>query len=86
MAKKKKLRRIRSRMHYLFAIIGIIFLSVGSWAVFSIFNQGVVDILTHFGITNFYIQRGAVILLVLIGLLFSGMSIWKAFGKIARGS
>ena len=84
--KQKVTTKVRRKLHYLFALIGIIFLGVGSWALFSLFNQGTTDILALFGVTNFYIQTGAVILIVLIGLFLSGVGIWKAFGKMARGS
>jgi len=79
--KKKKSNKAK----YLFGLLGLIFLGVGSLALFSLFNQGAMDLLAIFGITNFYIQMLVVIFVVLAGLLFSGITIWKAFGKIAKG-
>jgi hypothetical protein len=83
---KKRLTKLKRRVHYILAAIGVVLLAVGAYCLFLLFNQGINDLLSLIGITNFYLQMGLVILIVLIGLVLSGFNFYKAFGKLARGS
>lgn len=84
--KRKVLTKVKRRMHYIFATIGVILLAVGAYALFMLVFTGISDLLRIVGITNFYVQMGLVILVVIIGLLLSGINIYRAFGKLANKS
>lgn len=84
--KRKRLSKIKRRMHYLFAAFGVVLVAVGAYALFMLVNQGINDLLSLVGVTNFYVQMGLVILIVLIGLVLSGFNIYRAFGKLAKNS
>lgn len=81
MATKK--RRL-SKWHYFFGLLGFLLIGIGSWAIYELVSHGVNDILVHFGIGNFYLQMLIVISFVIIGLLVSGVSIWKAMARLIQ--
>lgn len=68
-----------------FALLGVLFLGIGSWAIYSLLNQGAMDILAQFGIDNFYLQTTIVIVFVLLFFILSGTSLWKAFERLIKG-
>ncbi len=76
--------RKKSRIHILYGLLGIILLGVGSWAFYSLINQGASDFLAWVGVTNFYLQTLIVIAVVLVGLIFSGAGIWKAIESLVK--
>jgi hypothetical protein len=75
--KKNKFKKI-------WGLVGILLLGVGSWGFYSLFNQGASDLLSLFGITNFYIQTLIVITIVVLFFVLGGTSIWKAFEKLVK--
>jgi len=60
--------------------MGIVFLGIGSWALYSLFNQGASDFLSILGINNFYIQTAIVILIVVIFFSIGE----KVFGNLLK--
>jgi len=77
MAKKNKFKKY-------WALVGILLLGIGSWALYSLFNQGAGDLLKLIGVTNFYLQTLIVILIVILFFFLGGASIWKSFEKLVR--
>ena len=83
MVNKKK--RKSNKWNYLLALLGFILIGTGSWAIYSLINQGAGDVLKLIGIQNVYLQLLAVIVLVFLGLLFSGVGIIKAVSRLVKG-
>lgn len=81
MAKKKR----SIRLHSFLALLGILMIGTGSWALYSLINQGAGDLLLVFGIENVYAQLLIVIAVVLVGLMLSGVSLFKAIKTLVKG-
>jgi len=77
MAKKK-------RFPYWLTLIILVLTGTASWAVYSIINSGVADILKIFGITNAYIHGLVIIIFVLIVLVLLGFGFKKAIERIIK--
>lgn len=75
---KKKFKKI-------WGLMSIIFLGIGSWGLYSLFNQGASDLLLKLGISNFYLQTGLVVLVVIIFFTLSGTSFFKSIEKVVKG-
>jgi len=69
---------------YFFGLIGILFVGVGSWSLFMLINTGAGDLLGWWGVNNVYYQLLIVILVVLAGLFFTGMSVLRAIETLVR--
>lgn len=50
---------------FLFALL----IGLASFSLYKIFNQGSADVLLRFGIENFYLQNGMIIIIALILLI-----------------
>ena len=83
---KRKLKNAKRQVNYALGTLGIILLALGAYALFMLFNQGVTDLLTLAGITNFYFQMIIIISVVLLGLFLSGFNFWRAFRKMAKSN
>lgn len=58
----------------IFSMVTLILIGVASWSFYSLINQGATDILTSFGINNFYIQSVILIIIVIGTLLLIGLN------------
>lgn len=65
-----------------FGVIFALMLGIASWSLYNLANQGATDLLANFGISNFYLQNGLIVLVVFIVLLISGKSIKKAMKNL----
>ena len=74
----------KKTMKYIAGTIFIILLGVASWVFYGIINQGVTDLLTKIGITNFYVQGIILISFVFLLLIFTGLSLKKSLNKIIK--
>ena len=82
----KQTRKIKQRIHYALGTLGILLVAIGAYALFMLVNQGMKDLLHKFGVENFYLQMGIIILIALFGLYLSGFNFWRAFRKLAKNS
>jgi hypothetical protein len=76
---------VKRKFRSYFALLGIILIGIGSWAIYSFFNQGASDLLAMIGINNFYIQTLCVIFFILIIFALAGTSIWKSVSRMIKG-
>lgn len=61
-------KRSKKKTAGLGLVFGIMGALVG-WSFYNVLNQGVADILAYFGVVDFYIQNG-IIILIFGGVLF----------------
>lgn len=81
----KHIKKVGRFFTYFFGILGLIMISVGSWALFKLAEMGTSDILEFFGITNEYVKYVIIVFVILVGLALSGVSAFKALKKLATG-
>lgn len=78
-------KRRPSRWNYLFGLLGLVILGTGSWALYNLVNRGASDLLSYFGIENFYLQSLIVIVFVFVGLILGGAGIFKSVERLIKG-
>lgn len=75
----------KKKFAWIYALIGIILLGISSFTFYFMLNQGVTDILSYFGIENFYLQSSIVIIIAIVGLFFLGKGIKRSIENIIKG-
>jgi flagellar basal body-associated protein FliL len=79
-------KRKSNKSLWVLGTLGIILISVGSWALFSLFYQGSTDILGWLGVQNEYAKYGLIIAVVFIGIIITGGTAYKAVNKLVKGT
>ena len=74
----------RKRFPYWLTMMTIVLVGTASWALYSLINQAISDVLLTMGIESTYLQLFIVIALVVTFLIIMGYSIKKAMNKIIK--
>jgi ABC-type sulfate transport system permease component len=78
--KKKTIKKLR----YAKNIILVLLAGVAGLMLYSLIQQGFVDILTRIGIENIYLQYTIILAVLFISIIFLGGSIRKSIKEIVR--
>jgi uncharacterized membrane protein len=81
MAKKKRSGRFWKGFLTVFSLVLI---GVGSWALYELINQSLLDLFAKFGIENPYVVWTTIIVFVAILLSLSGYGVWKLAKRLAE--
>ena len=65
---------------YIFGTLAFLLIGIASWTLYSVFNQGLEDMLLFFGVSNFYLQGFIILTFIAIILFLLGKT--KIFDKI----
>ena len=74
--------KIKRRLKYFWNILGIIFLALGSIAVYNLVTDGANSLFIKMGVMNSLYQNLILIGVALVFLLFSGVGFWKGIKRL----
>jgi uncharacterized protein with PQ loop repeat len=75
----------RRRWGFAMTMFTLVLVGVSSWALYSLLNQAIEDVLAGFGIINVYAQGGIILFIAVVILMLLGAGLFKAVEKIVRG-